>query len=321
MFPSPEERNLIRFRGLTDMFFNSPAMSSFSQTWISDGNLPHPIATTRTTSAETARKLMMAACEISRSNLRNLITSRDPSVLSLYCGQSRFMLDDLAVPSFLSKSTKQKKKIASEVAAEMIVRNQAYSNLLEMLIPDYVRLSIHAHNNAGPKFGIRLFSRENVKAIDSIENRHELVPAYEFQLPTPWHNSMIKVQGDSMAYLGKSELVRLAIQSGDYEGGWVESPDGGHFSLKHARHTVVEIIPSTNVKQTALEEKENGITTEVTEVAAEAEEDAVLMVETAEAQVTGFLPRWWYRWWYSSLFTFQFRLFGHVFHLRAVLGV
>ncbi|KAF2658350.1 hypothetical protein K491DRAFT_776343 [Lophiostoma macrostomum CBS 122681] len=320
MFPSPEDRKLIRFRGLTDMFFDNPVMSSFSQNWISEVSLPHPILTTRSSSAETARKLMMAACEIDRPNLRKLITSQDPSVLPLYRGQSRFMLDDLAVPSFLTKSTKQKKKIASEVAAEMIVRNQAYSNLLEMLIPDYVRLSIHAHTNAGPKFGIRLFPKDKVKAIDSIENRHELHSAYEFQLPTPWHNSMIKIEGDSIFYLGKAEIVRSATKSGDYDGDWVEGPDGGHFALKHTSHTVVEIMSGIDMMQTAAGEKKLSVTTEVMEVEPETDEEAPL-TKTTRIQLTQFLPRWWYQWWYSPIITFQFRFFGRVFHLRTGLGV
>lgn len=142
------------------------------------------------------------------------------------------MLGDLASKDFQSKSVKQKKKIASSVASEMIARNQAYSNLLELLLPNFVRLSIHAHSNKGPKFGIRLLPKNQVRAIDNIDNRHEPVPAYEFQLPTPWHNSILKIEGDQTLYLAKAEVARAAISGGDYEGGWIEAPEGGHFSLK-----------------------------------------------------------------------------------------
>lgn len=41
----------------------------------------------------------------------------------------------------------------------MIKRNDAYSNLVELMFPFHLRFSIHAHNNAGPKFGISLLSK------------------------------------------------------------------------------------------------------------------------------------------------------------------
>ncbi len=42
------------------------------------------------------------------------------------------------------------------VARRMIVRNQCFSRLVSALYPEAIRLSIHAHNNAGPKYAIRL---------------------------------------------------------------------------------------------------------------------------------------------------------------------
>jgi pyoverdine/dityrosine biosynthesis protein Dit1 len=57
------------------------------------------------------------------------------------------MLEDLAdVPVVKGLSAKQRKKTAALVAQEMMSRNQAYSNLVELLLPNYVRLSIHAHS-------------------------------------------------------------------------------------------------------------------------------------------------------------------------------
>jgi pyoverdine/dityrosine biosynthesis protein Dit1 len=229
---SAEDRTAIRFRGLTDMFFSNPDVAdTFSPSWVQNFHIEHPIQSKRSTEAETARQIMMAGCESSRQQFKKLIADQHPPTLSLYRGQARFMQDDLAAPDFLAKSAKQRKKISFAVAAEMITRNHAYSNLLEFLIPNHVRLSIHAHSNRGPKFGICLFPRDKVHAIDSIKNRHELTPAYEFQVPTPWHNSIIKVVGDDTIYLGKSEIVKTAIEHGDFEGGWVDDPAGGHFAL------------------------------------------------------------------------------------------
>ena len=149
----------------------------------------------------------------------------EPDALGLYRGQTRFMLEDLAdVPSVKSMSGKQKKKTAALVAEEMISRNQGYSNLVELLLPNYVRLSIHAHNNKGPKFAIRLLPKHMVRPIDDLENRLEPVAAYEFQIPTPWHNCMIKVEGDEFVYLARSAVARKALASSKYTGSWVNGP-------------------------------------------------------------------------------------------------
>ncbi|KAI0465980.1 Pyoverdine/dityrosine biosynthesis protein-domain-containing protein [Xylaria cf. heliscus] len=235
MFDSSADRGAIKFCGLSDLFFSGPDNTqTFDQSWILDPDLlNHPIQTKLSTTAEIARKLVMASCGIDRAHFRGLILARDAATLKLYRGLSHFMLQDLTGPSFAGQSTSRKKKTASSVAAEMIARNQAYSNLLELLFPNYIRLSIHAHNNRGPKFGIRLFPRERVRAIDDVDGRHEPVPRYDFQIPTPWHNSIVKVEGDEIAYLTKACVARQAIESGRYIGGWVDDGDGrGHFSLR-----------------------------------------------------------------------------------------
>jgi hypothetical protein len=151
------------------------------------------------------------------------------------------MLEDLAdVPSVKSLSGKQKKKTAALVAEEMMSRNQAYSNLTELLLPNHVRLSIHAHNNAGPKFAVRLLPASKVRAISSLESCLEPNPVYEFQLPTPWHNCMIKVEGDEFLYLCRSQIARQALESPEYSGGWISGPDGSHFSLKRMSGTATK---------------------------------------------------------------------------------
>jgi pyoverdine/dityrosine biosynthesis protein Dit1 len=251
MFTSAEDHEAIRFRGLTEMFFsNEDAQSYFDQSWTEFFNVDHPIHSKRASDVELAREIMMAGFQSSREHFRKLIAEQHPPTLSLYRGQARFMQDDLSDPKFLAMSAKQKKKLSFVVAAEMIARNQAYSNLLELLLPNFVRLSIHAHSNRGPKFGICLFPRSQVHAIDAIVDRHALCPSYEFQVPTPWHNSIIKIEGDNMIYLGKAEIVQKAIEQGTFEGGWVEDAiEGGHFALRPV--FTVCTTPSTATESTS----------------------------------------------------------------------
>ncbi|KAH7392180.1 Pyoverdine/dityrosine biosynthesis protein-domain-containing protein [Phaeosphaeria sp. MPI-PUGE-AT-0046c] len=232
-FATAEDRDALRFRGLTDMFFSDISVrATFDEDWKRNFDIEHPVDSVRSPDAELARCIMMAGFQSSRTQFRKLIAEQHPQTLNLYRGQARFMQDDLSDAVFSTMSKKQKKKLSFAVAAEMIARNQAYSNLLELLLPNYVRLSIHAHSNRGPKFGICLFPRDRVHAIDSIVDRHALCPSYEFQVPTPWHNSIIKIAGDDMVYLGKAEMVHKVIEEGAYEGGWVDDiVEGGHFAI------------------------------------------------------------------------------------------
>jgi hypothetical protein len=251
MYPSTADNKAIRFRGLTDMFFSNPdAQATFTEEWTQIFHIDHPIHSKHNPSAELARKMMMAGFQGSREHFRNLITAQHPETLSLYRGQARFMQDDLACPRFTALSAKQKKKVSFTVAAEMIARNEAYSNLVELLLPNYVRLSIHAHSNRGPKFGVCLLPRSKVRAIDSVAQRHEVSPAYEFQVPTPWHNSMIKIEGSDVLFLGKAEIVQKALDEGDFEGGWVDDQAlGGHFALRPT--IAIKNSPTLAVESTA----------------------------------------------------------------------
>ncbi|KAJ8133284.1 hypothetical protein O1611_g338 [Lasiodiplodia mahajangana] len=239
LFSSSEDREAVKFTSLSDLVFpnrNDDMMRTLNEAWLHSEVLGHPLPTKLCESTELARKLVMASCGIDRPHLRKLIQAQDTTTISTYRGLSRFMLQDLATTaSSEQRSMSQRKKIASAVAAEMMARNQAYSNLLELLFPDFIRLSIHAHDNQGPKFGVRLFPRNRVRAIDDLDGRHEPVPLYNFQLPTPWHNCIVKVTGDDILYLVKASVARQAIDGGRYAGAWTENHDeegSGHFSLR-----------------------------------------------------------------------------------------
>ena len=224
----------IKFKSLKNMFAADTDGFVGLQKLLRDSHkMPHPVKTKLTGEAELCRKLMLGIGGPDRNYIRQLITEQEPDALGLYRGQTRFMLEDLAdIPAVKTMSGKQKKKTAALVAEEMMSRNQAYSNLTELLLPNCVRLSIHAHNNSGPKFAVRLLPAQKVRAIDSLSTCREPNPVYEFQLPTPWHNCMIKVEGDEFLYLGRAQLARKALEGPDYTGSWVDGPDGSYFHLK-----------------------------------------------------------------------------------------
>lgn len=233
----------IRFKGLKNIFAaDSDGFQGLQKLLLNSHKMPHPVKTKLTGEAELCRKLMLGIGGPDRAYIRSLIEQQEPDALGLYRGQTRFMLEDLAdISSVKSLSGKQKKKTAALVAEEMMSRNQAYSNLTELLLPNHVRLSIHAHNNAGPKFAIRLLPANMVRAIDNLESRLEPNPVYEFQLPTPWHNCMIKVEGDEFMYLARAQLARKALESSEYDGSWVDGPDGSYFSLKRKTAATAEV--------------------------------------------------------------------------------
>lgn len=250
----------IKFKGLKDIFMAKPAtLSTLDESWLSSHDMPHPVQTQRTKDAELCRKLMLGVGKADRAYIRQCIEEQEEHTIQLYRGQTRFMLEDLAeVSSVKNLSNKQKKKTAANVAQEMMSRNQAYSNLVELLLPNYVRLSIHAHPNKGPKFAIRLLPKNMVRPIESLETRHEQVAAYEFQIPTPWHNSIIKVEGDELLYLARAEVAKKAIAGTDFEGSWVDGPNGSYFGLKRTAPEI-KAIPAAPTITAVLAEKKNGM--------------------------------------------------------------
>ncbi|KAL4925204.1 isocyanide synthase family protein [Aspergillus undulatus] len=270
-------KDFIMFTGLQDLFFSSPeATSTFSETMLADVTIPQPIETARTDSAQKCRLLLEKVGGIDRAHLRQLITEKHADTLALYQGQSRFMLEDLA--SYLEArniGSKAKKRIASQVAAEMIARNHAYSNLVELLFPHHIRLSIHAHNNAGPKFGIRLFPKGTVRPVQDNQSLLSITeapkPVYEFQIPTPWHNSLIEVEGHDMALLTRSGAAREAVASGLFAGGWVDGPQGGYFAISrvkvHDEETENEVALSGSETETEAEVQSVAVAKEPLKVA------------------------------------------------------
>lgn len=72
----------------------------------------------------------------------------------------------------------------------MIVRNQSFSQFVSSCYPDAIRLSIHAHNNAGPKYAVRLLTD---------------VP----YCATPWHNVVVRLLDGTDIIMKKEDAEKL----------------------------------------------------------------------------------------------------------------
>lgn len=92
----------------------------------------------------------------------------DDQLRGTYCALKRFLSRDL-LPQCKGLSKTSIKKVTGEVAREMLARNQVFSQLVGEIYPQSIRLSIHAYENAGPKFGINL------------------LPVRDGTPRTPWH--------------------------------------------------------------------------------------------------------------------------------------
>ncbi|KAL2272067.1 hypothetical protein VTJ83DRAFT_1438 [Remersonia thermophila] len=245
--------NRVGFRSLVDLFQLASVGRAAEQ--LADlaqrldiPNIEHHIATKLTDEAELCRRILMAGCAPRKSAVRAKIESKDAALTALYRGFSRFMLEDLEHhPCTQSMSKAQRKKLSSKVAFEMILRNQAYSNLVELVFPNHVRLSIHAHNNTGPKFGIQLFDPVRVRAVMGLSVDGELMTSLDLlHIPTPWHNSVVQLGGSDVILVTKAKIVRAALEAGNMKGGLVVSPSGHpYFALQSAESTSSSDSPAT----------------------------------------------------------------------------
>ncbi|KAI1094023.1 Pyoverdine/dityrosine biosynthesis protein-domain-containing protein [Rostrohypoxylon terebratum] len=215
----------VGFKSLTDLFEVQRCKNKqarFSQLDIPP--IEHHVFTQMTTEAELCRRILMAGCKSQSSELRARIDSQDPALLALYRGFSRFMLEDLSYHPFVRVMSRSKqKKLSAKVAFEMMMRNQAYSNLVELLFPNHIRLSIHAHNNAGPKFGIQLFDPKIVRAVETLSpDSLPMISRDLLHIPTPWHNCVVKLVGTDILCVTKAKVVRDAIASDRMTGSLVK---------------------------------------------------------------------------------------------------
>ncbi|KAM3505364.1 hypothetical protein MY11210_007997 [Beauveria gryllotalpidicola] len=228
-------QNRVEFQSLIDLFasasFNLQSELAAHRGAYPEVLLQRHLPTNTTDIADTCRRVLMLGFGPDQSQLRNELDSHDAGMTALYRGFSKFMLEDLIRNKYTKHlSRSQVRKIAARVAFEMIQRNQAYSNLVEAVFPRHVRLSIHAHDNSGPKFGVNLLGR-NVQAKDTLPRVLENQDGGDIlHVPTPWHNCVVQIEGNSSVIVTKSSIVREALASGRFRGGIVDSPVEGLYA-------------------------------------------------------------------------------------------
>lgn len=223
----PDGFDGIHFRGLNDCFKSSA--KSLVMPFLEEVPIDHHLDTVIDDETDINRKVLMLGCDDNADLLREQIRTPGHSRLYLYRGFNKFMSEDLIGTAKAKElSGKKYKKLVSNVSYEMIRRNDAYSNLVELVFPFHLRLSIHAHHNAGPKYGIRLLDPElcSTGAHDQSEEDKLL------HIPTPWHNSIFKIEGHKKLVVSPASLAREYEDNEDYEGGWDEKAKCFVFNLK-----------------------------------------------------------------------------------------
>ncbi|OAQ64347.1 pyoverdine/dityrosine biosynthesis protein [Pochonia chlamydosporia 170] len=223
-------KDRIGFKSLPDLF-GIESQGSFGHLRRIKEHLPETtryISTKTTEEADLCRKVLTMGFRPGNDELQELISVKDAALLALYRGFSRFMLEDLATNRYTSHlSRAQLKKRSAKVAKEMIQRNQCYSNLVQMLFPHHVRLSIHAHDNSGPKFGIQMLGKGVVPTDVFPPNATTVDFCDQLHVPTPWHNCIVQIEGHSELYITKASAIWPAIRAGDAK--LVRDGDAGEY--------------------------------------------------------------------------------------------
>lgn len=146
-----------------------------------------------------------------RDALREEVRAGGP-MLGLYRGITRFLFEDAKIPGFEgSNATLQRE--SRKRAYEVIGRSQAWGNLLAVLHPDAVRLSIHPQPCGHEKFGIFLQAQGE-----------------EDRWLTPWHAVAVEERGRFRLMkhrAAKDAGGRLVLRHGR----------PSHYVLPHPDHT------------------------------------------------------------------------------------
>jgi len=96
------------------------------------------------------------------------------------------------------------KKLVKEKAKISMVRNEAYSRLIEEILPLYVRFTIHLYDNSGPKFSIRLLNLAQPDDEIGVADNH---------IPTPWHNVIVETKEGKYISMRRYEAKKLMDES------------------------------------------------------------------------------------------------------------
>lgn len=192
---------------------------------------------------EICRRLLMVMYSPPQSLGSDLLQNvPEHKLTKLYRGFSRLVFEDLAFHvDFCGQTKSEREQFAREVALEMILRNQACSRLIELGLPKHIRLSIHAHSNAGPKFAVRLLAAQSLD--DSLPNLAKFfddgdkanVEAHEQNLliPTPWRHAIAEINHDAgpTMVVCEARMVTKALKGGLFGGYDRHHARGGRFVL------------------------------------------------------------------------------------------
>lgn len=211
----PEGFNHLFFKGLNECF-DSQTKEEIEHT-LQNVQVEHYLPTKLDRETELNRKILMVGCDDSADLIRQQIRTPGHPRLYLYRGFNKFMREDLInTPIAKETSSKKFKKMVSGVAYEMIRRNDAYSNLVEFVFPFHLRLSIHAHHNAGPKYGIRMLNPAICKTVNHDQDEEDKL----LHIPTPWHNAVFKISDEPKLVISNSKLSEVYENDENYTGGW-----------------------------------------------------------------------------------------------------
>lgn len=226
LYQEMDESDGIGFRSLVDLF--DP--EEFDESLVDQVELPHHLKTNLVAKLELCRKILMKLCDLDCGELQRDIDTPGHPRLALYRGFLKFMTEDLAQhPSVTDLSRKQFKKVVLRVSFEMIKRNDAYSNLVELMFPFHLRLSIHSHNNSGPKFAVRLL--KDCLVIRLIEDFRQPETLDLLHVPTPWHNAIVQFEHTEKFYVVKSCHVHEGVEHGVGVASWEEKERMFRFKL------------------------------------------------------------------------------------------
>lgn len=127
---------------------------------------------------------------VSRGGKASGGTQEDVETNRLYCGITRFLVEDASFPGQTKSRTAIQKECRAR-AYEVIQRSKAWGELVEAAFPSAVRLSIHPQSCGAKKLGIRLIEPDNWQ--------------------TPWHGVAVEVSG-RMVLLKRSQAEALGAK-------------------------------------------------------------------------------------------------------------
>jgi pyoverdine/dityrosine biosynthesis protein Dit1 len=134
-------------------------------------------------------------------------TADDVELNRLYCGITRFLVEDATFPG-QTLSRNQIQKDARTRAYGVIQRSNAWSGVVEKHFPEAVRLSIHPHGCGSAKLGIHLSE-----------------PAQADNWITPWHGVALELEAGRFVLAKRAQAEAL--------GATIVERDGrpSHFTL------------------------------------------------------------------------------------------